>query len=66
MPSAGQFMYILGLILMVLCIADAALVRFAKIDLTGYPYTPIVLGGIGIVLVNASRLLRRSPAEDEE
>jgi hypothetical protein len=66
MPSTGQFVYILGLILMALCIADAALVRFAKFDLTGYAYTPIILGGIGIVLVNASRFLQRSPAAEEE
>jgi len=56
-------LYILGLLLMILCMVDAALVRFAKIDLTGYPYTPIVLGGIGIILVNVARYFP-SPADE--
>lgn len=66
MPSTGRFLYILGLILMALCIADAALVRFARIDLTGYPYTPLILGGIGIILVNVSRFMRSSRGDDAE
>lgn len=63
MPSTGRILYVLGLFFMLLCIIDALLVRFARIDLTGYPYTPMVLGGIGIVLVNIARFL---PARAEQ
>lgn len=65
MPSTGRILYAMGLILMLLCIIDVALLRFAKIDLTGQPYTPIVLGGIGIILLNVSRFFAR-PTDDEE
>jgi len=65
MPSTGRLLYVMGLILMLLCILDVALQRFAKIDLTGKPYTPIVLGGAGIILMNVSRFFASS-ANDEE
>jgi hypothetical protein len=63
MPSIGRILYVLGFLFMLLCITDALLVRYAKIDLTGYPYTPMVLGGIGIILVNVARLL---PASNDD
>ena len=58
MPT-GRILYIVGLIFMLLCIADAMLARFARIDLTGYPYTPVILGGIGIILINVARFMGR-------
>ena len=66
MPSTGRLLYAMGLILMLLCIIDVALLRFAKIDLTGYPHTPIILGGFGIILLNVSRFFPRTAADDED
>ena len=60
----GRILYVLGFFFMLLCITDALLVRYAKIDLTGYPYTPMVLGGIGIVLVNIARFLPARKDDD--
>lgn len=66
MPRTGRILYVMGLILMLLCIIDVALQRFAKIDLTGKTYTPIILGGTGIILMNVSRFFPRAPNDDEE
>lgn len=66
MPSLGRILYVLGFFSMLLCIADALLVRFAKVDLTGYPYTPMVLGGIGMVLVNVARFMPASSTQEPE
>lgn len=66
MPSTGRLLYVMGLLLMLLCILDVALQRFAKIDLTGQTYTPIVLGGLGIILMNVSRFFPRPTDDDED
>jgi hypothetical protein len=60
MPPA-RFLYALGMILMLLAIADVALVRFAKIDVTGYRYSSAILGITGIVLVNIARFMPQPP-----
>ena len=69
-PQTARFLYVLGMILMLLGIADVALQRFGKIDLTGTRWSALVLGGTGIVLVNISRFVptRAAPSfrRDEE
>lgn len=65
MPSTGRILYVIGLLLMLLCIIDVALLRFARIDLTGYQYTSIILGGGGILFLNVARFFPR-PTDDEE
>lgn len=63
--STGRILYVLGLLFMLLCIADAMLARFARIDLTGYQYTPVILGGIGIILINVARFLPKPTADED-
>ncbi len=67
MLSTGRVLYNLGLTLMVLCIIDVALLRFAKIDLTQSRYSSLVLGGGGIILLNVARFMPGPvPKHDEE
>lgn len=69
MPTGtARIFYLLGLGLMIVCIIDVLLVRFAKIDLTGVRWSPIALGGTGIVLMQLARFLNRAtphPTEDD-
>ena len=53
--TTARVLYWLGIVCMLLCIADALLLRFARIDVTGFAATPLVLGGLGIVLMQVSR-----------
>jgi uncharacterized membrane protein len=67
-PGTARIVYIVGLVLMVLCIVEVALVRFARIDLTGVRWSPIALGGTGIILMQIARfmnLMSRSRAYEE-
>jgi hypothetical protein len=61
MPTGtARLLYIAGLVLMLLCIVDVLLIRFARIDLTGVSWTPIALGSTGILLMQAARFLGMS------
>jgi hypothetical protein len=64
--TIGRLLYVLGLILMFLCVIDVALMRFADIDLTGSRYTSIVLGGGGIILLNVARFMPGPVVNDDE
>ena len=53
--GVARFLYVLGIVLMLLAIVDTLLV-WAKIDLTGVIWLPMALGCAGIVLMWVSRL----------
>jgi hypothetical protein len=58
MPLAVlRALYWLGVALMLIALADALLVRLARIDLTGSTALPLGLGLAGIVLMWLSRML---------
>jgi hypothetical protein len=58
MPAAAyRSLYWLGVLLMLIGLADAALARFANFDLTGKSWSPLAFGLAGIVLMWISRLL---------
>jgi hypothetical protein len=59
--SAARGLYWFGVLLMLFGVADALLSRLANIDLTGVTWSPIVAGGLGIVLTWVARL---GPSED--
>lgn len=58
-----RIVYGLGVFCMLLCIADALLFRFARINVTGLTWTPILLGGLGIVLMQVSRFVPAPPQD---
>ena len=63
MPLAViRSVYGLGVLLMLIGLADAALARFANFDLTGKNWSPLAFGIAGIVLMWISRLL---PQQEE-
>jgi hypothetical protein len=49
--GVSRALYWLGVLLMILAIVDALLPRVAHIDLTGKYWSPLVFGGIGILLM---------------
>jgi hypothetical protein len=58
--TVARGIYWLGVVFMLAGLADALLARFANFDLTGQNWSPLVLGGIGIVLMQVGRW---APAE---
>jgi hypothetical protein len=60
--AVNRALYWLGVVLMLIGLADAALARFANFDLTGKSWTPLAFGLAGIVLMWVSRLL---PQQEE-
>lgn len=61
MPTGtARILYILGIVLMLLCITDVLLLKFAKINLTGVTWSPIALGGTGIILMQVARFMSLS------
>lgn len=69
MPTGtARIFYILGLVLMALCIIDVLLVRVAKVDLTGVRWSPIALGGTGIILMQIARFMNMMapPAREDD
>ncbi|WP_254512517.1 hypothetical protein [Anatilimnocola floriformis] len=59
--QTARFLYVLGIILMLLGIADVALNKIWGIDLTGTRWSAMILGGTGIVLMNVARYMPQSP-----
>lgn len=70
MPTGtARIFYILGIVLMLLAITDVLLARFARINVTGVTWSPIALGGTGIILMQVARfmsLTTRSRSDDDE
>lgn len=72
MPTGtARMLYLLGIVLMLLCIADVLLAKFARINVTGVPWSPIALGGMGIILMQVARFMNmtsrsRSDADEED
>ena len=63
MPAAViRIVYWLGVLLMLVGLADAGLSRLANIDLTGKTWSPMAFGLVGIVLMWVSRLI---PQQEE-
>ncbi|QDU30873.1 hypothetical protein ETAA8_60220 [Anatilimnocola aggregata] len=65
-PSVIRGIYWLGVVLMLLAIADSLLFRFARIDLTGVRWGSLALGGVGIVLMQVSRFIYVAPEPEPE
>ena len=58
MPTGtARILYLLGIVLMLLCIGDVLLVKYARINLTGVTWSPIALGGTGIILMQVARFM---------
>jgi hypothetical protein len=52
----ARFLYVLGIVLMLVGIVDAGLSYVAKIDLTGAQWSPMAFGLVGMALMWVSRL----------
>jgi hypothetical protein len=69
MPTGtARILYILGLVLMLLAITDVLLARFARINVTNVTWSPIALGGTGIILMQVARFMSmtgRSQTDDD-
>ena len=71
MPTGtARIVYLFGIVLMLLCITDVLLVKYAGKNLTGVTWSPIALGGTGIILMQVARFMnmnaRSQPADDED
>jgi len=65
-PGVARVLYWLGVVLMLLSIADVVLVRFFRIDITGVAWSTLALGCVGIVLMQVSRFVTREPKTEED
>lgn len=61
-PSVARGLYWLGVVLILVGVADALLSRLANVDLTGVQWSPLVFGAVGIVLTWVARFV---PTDDE-
>ncbi|WP_425615856.1 hypothetical protein NA78x_005788 [Anatilimnocola sp. NA78] len=66
MSPGARALYWLGVVLMLLSIADVVLVRFFRIDVTGLPWSTLALGCTGIILMQIARFIQREPQTEEE